>query len=101
MQTIPTTDLILSLIKDDLINTRLVNGLECLGLDAGHYLLHLGSTVLRLMGFGEGHLTDAVYERYHALIRRVACADLREGHGALEPMAREIYGELQNLLPAS
>eukprot|EP01038_Epipyxis_sp_PR26KG_P002137 gene2137-3035_t len=101
MQTIPTPELILSLIKNDLINTRLVTGLDRLGLDAGDYLLGLGSLVLRLMGFTEGHLTDAVYDRYYNLTRRAACADLTDNRALYELLAKEIYKELQTLLPKS
>ena len=37
-----TKELIISLIKDDLVNNKLLNGLMAIGLDPGNYFLHLG-----------------------------------------------------------
>lgn len=43
-------ELIISLIKDHLTNTRLVSGLTAIGLDPYHYDLHLGTTIFKLIG---------------------------------------------------
>ncbi len=40
--------LILSLIKDDLINSKLVNSLGDIGINADDYLLHLSDTNFKL-----------------------------------------------------
>lgn|GEM_PF-6801317 len=42
--------LILSLIKNDPINSKLVYGLSDLGFDAGCYFLHLSETIFSLTG---------------------------------------------------
>lgn len=47
----PDKHIIISLIKDDLTNYRLVSGLEALGLDSDCYSLCLGETIFKLMGF--------------------------------------------------
>lgn len=56
--------LIISLIKDDLINSKLVNELSGLGLNADGYLLHIKETVLDLMGFTRKQRTEQLYAEY-------------------------------------
>lgn len=51
------------------------------------------------MGFPEGNLTDAVYDRYYSLTRRAACADVMKGHAVYDTLAKAIYRELKTLLP--
>lgn len=97
--TIPTPELILTLIQNDLVNTSLVTGLDRLGLDAGDYLLGIGSLVLRLMGFPQGQLTDLAHDHYNNLTRRAASANLGNNRPLYELLAKEIYKELQTLLP--
>ena len=56
--------LIISLIKDDLINAKLVNRLNEIGLCADDYFLHLSDTIFKLMGFEDDEETETIYERY-------------------------------------
>lgn len=58
MKTTIPQSLLLSLIKYDLISTKLVLGLNRLGLDADDYLTNLSVGIFRLMGHGEGTDTD-------------------------------------------
>lgn len=62
MQQNQNTSLVLSLIKDDLINNKLINGLNTLGLSAGDYHLHLSETILNLIGL------DTESDAIHAYI---------------------------------
>lgn len=43
-------ELIISLIKDNLTNTHLVNGLDLLGMDSANYYLYLSETIFKLVG---------------------------------------------------
>lgn len=45
MKTLSNEELIIRLIKDNLINTKLISGLNCLGLIADDYTLFLGETI--------------------------------------------------------
>ena len=87
-------ELVLSLIKDDLVNQKLVNQLNALDLDAGQYYLHLGSTIFRLMGIPDSPETEPLYDLYLRLGKQVQCMDLREPQG-LETLAETIYAELR------
>lgn len=60
--------LIISLIRDDLTNTQLINALNSLGLDASNYHLHLTEVIFQLVGFPKSDLNDELYDRYFRLM---------------------------------
>ena len=94
MDTNKNKNLILSLIKDDLINTKLVNGLNALGLNADDYLLHLGQTIFDLLGYEENEETEKVFERYMHLSEAALQIDISESNKNLDGLALQIYREL-------
>jgi hypothetical protein len=51
MEEINKQELILALIRDNLINMKLISGLNALGLIADDYYLNLGDTVFKFNGF--------------------------------------------------
>jgi len=85
--------LIISLIKDNLINTKLVNGLSKLGLDSDLYSLHLGDTIFELMGFKNER--SEVYENFIRLSSKANKIDISKNDTAVESLALEIYSELE------
>ena len=88
-------DLILRLIRDDLIHYRLVSGLSDLNLLPDHYHLYLGETVMSLVGFTEGSYYDLVYERiYMPMTEQVTAIDLMSP--ALDHLASGIYTALMD-----
>jgi len=86
--------LIISLIKDDLTNDKLVNGLAEMGLNPGDYFLHLSETVFKLMGFEGSMLTDEIFNHYLLLGQKVKHIDIARDNGQLDRLANEIYEEL-------
>jgi hypothetical protein len=70
--------LILSLIKDDLINAKLVNGLNVIGLNADNYFLHLSDTIFKIMGFDDNEETETIFVRYMELAKRVMFIDISQ-----------------------
>lgn len=88
-------NLILRLIRDDLTNTKLVSGLNNLGLDADLYNLYLGETIFSLMGFQENEQSDIVYERiYLAMAEKVNEIDFSVYKEKIDKLAMDIYDEL-------
>jgi hypothetical protein len=83
--------LVLSLIKDDLINTKLIQSLQKIGLYSDCYFLRLSTTVFNLMGISEN---DKIYERYIELSEKVELIDITESNKPMEKLALEIYKEL-------
>jgi hypothetical protein len=94
MNTINKEKLILSLIKDDLINTCLIQKLQGIGLHTDCYSLHLSTTIFELMGFEDNEKTDAIYERYIELCEKAESVDITESNKGMERLAMEIYEEL-------
>lgn len=88
-------ELILSLIKDDLINTKLVNGLNEMGLNADCYYLNLGDSIFKLMGFKEGEETDKVFDRYLELSEEAISMDISNSYQQVTDLAVKIYIELE------
>ena len=90
-----TSELILSLIKDDLINNKLINGLNTLGLSAGDYHLHLSETIMNLIGLDTEN--DAIHDLYFNLTQQSETLDLTDitnREKQLTRLATEIYSEL-------
>jgi hypothetical protein len=92
-------ELIISLIKDDLVNSKLVNGLMDLGLDTSYYFLHLSETILKLMGFNDSTITDDIFNRYLQLTRKAKHINLSDYSHQLDELANEIYTELRSIKP--
>jgi hypothetical protein len=93
MKNINEKELVISLIKDDLINKKLVNGLIGIGLDAGNYFLHLSETVFRLMGFDDSKANE-VFERYMELASSATFIDISHSEKPMDDLALHIYTEL-------
>jgi hypothetical protein len=95
MQENQNTSLVLSLIKDDLISNKLINGLNTLGLGAGDYHLHLSETILNLIGLDTEN--DTILNLYYNLTRQSETLDLTnitQLEKQLTQLATEIYSEL-------
>jgi hypothetical protein len=86
--------LILSLIKDDLINIKLIGSLQKIGLYSDCYYLHLSTTVFELMGF-EDNESDKMYDKYIELSEKATDIDITASNKAMEKLADEIYTELK------
>ncbi len=86
--------LILSLIKDDLINSKLNIGLANLGLQPELYLLGLSDTVFMLLGIKDNEQGELLFEQYLDLRQKVQAIDLTKSYESLDHLALEIYNEL-------
>lgn len=95
METLDKKDLIIRLIKDNLINLKLIYGLNNIGLIADDYHLDLGDTIFKLMGFEASEQSDLIFETVFMgnseKITRIAISDSRD---ELHLLSREIYKEL-------
>jgi hypothetical protein len=89
--------LILSLIKDDLTNARLVSGLNDLGLDAGKYYLHLSETIFSLVGLEDIEHNEEVWEEYFRMIGKGSQIDHSQNPDQMENLAAEILLTLQKI----
>lgn len=94
MNTIDKEKLILSLIKDDLINTCLIQKLERIGLYTDCYSLHLSMTIFELMGFEDNEKTEKIYEWYIELCEKAALVDITVSNKGVERLARDIYAKV-------
>lgn len=94
-------ELIISLIKDDLVNSMLVNGLMDIGLNPGNYFLHLSETIFKLMDFEDSMVTDDIFNQYLRLTQKAKHIDISGCSNQLEKLANEIYSELSGMKTCS
>lgn len=95
MEEINKRDLILSLIQDNLINLKLVTGLNSLGLIADDYYLNLGDTIFKLMGIKSSEQSDLLFERVFLTIsEKVSEIKFSESKDELTRLSMKIYDEL-------
>lgn len=85
--------LILSLIRDSLINLRLISGLNSLGLNANGYSLYLGDTIFLLMGFEKDDQSDLIFENVY-LPNAEKVNQIHFSIEELDSLSKEIYNEL-------
>jgi hypothetical protein len=97
---IPTnSSFVISLIKDDLINSKLVYTLCDAGLNAVDYYLQLSKTIFQLMGYDSDEYADEVFRRYFILSQKVKFISIKDGHHTLDPLANELYNLLRQKAP--
>lgn len=100
MKTQPHHNLILSLIKDDLTNYRLITGLNALGLEAGRYYSNIGSAVFTLMGFGKAAHNDDLHDLYFQYLHKARKIDVSQNPKALDKLAHQIIHKLKQKIPS-
>lgn len=83
--------LVLALIKDDLINSKLVYSLNKIGLEADQFNLHASTTIMNLMRIKATPLQwEEIHDGYLDLTRKVKQIDVQETR-LLEALCEEIY----------
>ena len=90
-------EFILTLIKDDLMNIRLIAGLQAIGLkDASDYHLHLSQTIFTLLGYeSDSVLEHKVYDEYYETSRSVLNIDIFKFPEKFDEFANDIYNKLK------
>ena len=89
-------ELVLDLITDDLINTKLVYSLNDLGLQANDYTLHISTTIMNLMRIKTTSLRwENIHDEYLQMTSRVLKIDIQESPRMLNALAKEIYDFLK------
>ncbi len=93
METEKNQKLILSLIRDSLINHKLISSLNSLGLNANDYSLYLGNTIFLLMGFEKHEQSDLIFENVY-LANAEKVNQIHFSIEELDALSKEIYNEL-------
>jgi hypothetical protein len=86
-------DLILFLIKNELLSTRFMNQLSTIGFDTSFFSIELGTAILSLMGFKSR--TDALWEWYYNTVDSYATKVCLENHAAIRAVSFDFYIALQ------
>ena len=95
MKTLNNEELLIRLIKDSLINTKLISGLNSLGLIADDYTLSLGDTIFLLMGFSASEQNDFIFDNvYLTNAEKVNEMKSPLSPEELDSLSKEIYNAL-------
>lgn len=82
-------DLILYLIKNELVMTRFINQLASVGFDTSFFSVELGMAILSLMGFKTR--TDALWEWYHDTVDLYAAKVSLNDHTTTRTVTFDFY----------
>jgi hypothetical protein len=85
-------EIIIRLIKDHLVNTRMMNGLYNLGIYADDYHLHLSDTIFKMIGIPDEN--EEIYLVYLDWCSRISQTEVLRDQKLLDAYAREIYAVL-------
>lgn len=91
-------DLIIALIKDDLIHTKLILGLHTMGIDASPYYIRLSETIFQLMNIPPTH--EHIFACYLNRLRTMELVDIRD-HKSIHTMSESIYDMLKSSIKFS
>jgi hypothetical protein len=84
---------ILTLIENELINSKLVFTLQNIGVEAGGYFTDTSQVVFVLIGIRKENRTEELYKKYFDLLKQVQYLDLQI-KGEKSRLALKIYGFL-------
>lgn len=85
-------EIIVRLLKDHLVHTRLIKGLENLGLTADDYYLHLSDTIFKMIGISDDK--EELYEAYLDWCTKISHTEVFRDQKLLDNYALEIYSVL-------
>ena len=86
-------ELIITLIKDHLVNTRLIHGLHSLGFYSEDYHLHLSDLIFKLIGISDEQ--EELYEVYLNWCTKISQTPVFKDSLLLDEYANEIYWVLK------
>lgn len=86
-------DLILFLIRNELLHTRFMNQLHTVGFDTSFFSVELGTAILSLIGFK--NRTDILWEWYHDILDSYALRVNVENQDAIRAVTFDFYIQLQ------
>lgn len=85
-------EIALMLIRDDLVNTKLVDGLCNMDFNAESFYLNISSVVFRLVGIDiDDPKNESIYEQYLERCSTAIYVSLKESETSFENLANEIY----------
>jgi hypothetical protein len=84
---------VLTLIENEIINSKLILTLQNIGIEAGGYFTDTSQVVFVLIGIRKEKRTEELYKKYFDLLKQVQYLDLQI-KGEKSRLALKIYGLL-------
>lgn len=87
---------VLLLIEDSIVNAKLVNSLQGIGIDASLYNLNCPAVVFDLLGLDSEERRDDLYGLFFDLIREGEAIDFSDSREELRIFAEKVFDLLSN-----
>ena len=87
---------VILLIEDSIVNAKLVNTLERIGIDASVYNLNCPTVIFNLIGLSKEEIKDGLYGLFYDLIKEGETIDFSVSRKELRIFAENVYESLLN-----
>ena len=87
-------DSIITLIEDNIVNVKLIEGLAKLGIDASAYYFNTPSVVFKLVGIEDSKEIEEIYKIYFEWLKNGETIDISESRSELRKYAEQVYLDL-------
>lgn len=95
-KSITKKELIMTLLKDHLVYSRLIQGLEKTGLETDHFDLYLSETIFTIMGFRGSEEDEVLFEKFITWSKEVHTINFsNDNKEALDELCKQIYRKLK------
>ena len=91
-------DSIITLIEDNIVNVKLIEGLEKLGIDASVYYFNTPSVVFKLAGIEDSKEIEELYKIYFEWLRNGESIDISSSREELRKYAKQVYMVLMSYI---
>lgn len=87
---------VILLIEDSIVNAKLVNTFERIGIDASVYNLNCPTVIFNLLGLSTENNKDELYGLFYDLIKEGEKIDFSVSRKELRTLAENVYESLLN-----
>lgn len=89
--------IIINLIKQDLINWKMIHSLQKVQVRADDYQLDIGSIIFEMMNLEDRNDVDEIFEKYLELSKPVLKLSVSQSNRKIDVLASKIYDYLEGV----
>ncbi|MNK35453.1 hypothetical protein D3C87_539800 [compost metagenome] len=89
--------IIINLIKQDLVNWKMINSLQKMQIQADDYQLDIASVIFEIMNLNDLENVDEIFEKYVEMSKPILKARASQSNRKIDLLASKIYDYLQSV----
>ena len=90
-------NIIINLIKQDLVNWKMINALQKMQVHADDYQLDIGSIIFEIMNLENRGDVDEIFEKYVELSKPILKLSASQSNRKIDILASKIYDYLEEI----